>query len=198
MSIFAVAFSLFLVMNAIGNIPLFVAMLVRYDVKKQRQIIIRELLIALGILLIFCFFGDNVLNALNITRPIIGIAGGTLLFLISLGMIFPKNSHDAESLAHEPMIVPLAMPIIAGPGAITTVMIYSQLYSAFFMIGAIFLAWIPSVILLLLASNIRYLLGEKGLMACKKFGGMLVSLIAVHMVTSGIINLIKDNFQGAT
>ena len=111
-------------------------------------------------------------------------------------MIFPKTDSTSPPL-HEPMIVPLAMPVIAGPGAISTVMIYSQLNEPFFMLGAILLAWVPSLLILLLASNIKYVLGEKGLLACERLGGMLVCLIAVHMLTSGIIHLVKDNFQGA-
>ena len=196
MNIFAVALSLFLVMNATGNIPLFIGMLGRYDVQRQRKIIFRELLIALGFLLLFSFFGDAVLDALGITRPIIGIAGGTLLFLIALGMIFPKTDLK-EPPRTEPMIVPLAMPVIAGPGAISTVMIYSQLYDPVYMVGVILLAWVPSLIILLVAANIKYVLGEKGLIAVERLGGMLVCLIAVHMLTTGIIHLIKDNFAGA-
>lgn len=115
MSIFARTLSLFFILNSLGNIPLFVALLGKYDVKKQRAIILRELLIALFILLLFNFFGDNVLQLLGISQSVLGVAGGTLLFIIALGMIFPRTSDQLEYKRSEPMIVPLATPIVAGP-----------------------------------------------------------------------------------
>lgn len=195
MSLYAVSLSLFFVLNAIGNIPIFLGMLTRYDVKRQRTIIIRELFIALVILLAFNFFGQAIFRLLGISQPIIGISGGTLLFIISLGMIFPKE--DVEKLPkHEPLIVPLAIPIVAGPGAITTVMVYAeQMQNTWVMVLGILIAWIPSLIILVAASNIKLFLGQKGLMACERLGGMLISLIAVQMVSSGIIKLIKDHFM---
>ncbi len=193
-NIYTIAAPLFLVINVIGNIPLFVALLARFDPKHQRRIILREMLIALAILLLFNFFGDHILALLGITRPIIGIAGGFLLILIALMMIFPKHGSEAPPL-HEPIVVPLAMPTVAGPGAITAVMVFShQAHSPLFMTLNIFIAWIPSLIIVLLASNIKRCLGEKGLMACERLGGMLVMLIAIQMLTSGIIGLVKDNF----
>lgn len=194
MSFFQTALSLFFVLNALGNIPLFIGLLGRYDVKRQKRIIVRELLIALLILLLFNFFGDDFLKLLGITPSIICIAGGTLLFIIALGMIFPK-SNNIKSAMHEPMIVPLAMPVVAGPGAIATVMIYSeQANSSLFMVGVILAAWLPSAIILFAASNIRRILGEKGIVACERLGGMLIILLAVKMISAGVIALVKNNF----
>jgi multiple antibiotic resistance protein len=197
MSFFASTISLFLVLNAIGNVPLFVALLSRYAVSKQRQIILRELLIALGILLAFNYFGNSILEILGISQPIIGIAGGTLLFIIALGMIFPHNGEKQTELhREEPFIVPLAMPIMAGPGAITTIMVYGeQQHDIWSMTGIILIAWTASLILLLLSSNIKYLLGQKGLLACQKLGGMLICLIAVQMFTSGLMKVLQEAFQ---
>jgi multiple antibiotic resistance protein len=194
MQFYQVALSLFFVINALGNIPLFIGLLSKYPAKRQRKIIIRELLIALGILLIFNFFGDELLHALGVSQPIIGIAGGVLLFIIALGMIFPKSGpHKAPT--QEPMIVPLAMPLIAGPGAIASVMVYSeQMQSPWLTMSAIILAWIPSALILFSASNIRRILGEKGLVACERLGGMLICLIAVKIFTCGLFALIHKNF----
>src|SRR5476649_2399130 len=85
-----IAFTIFFVLNATGQIPLFLALLARFSHKKQLKIIVREMLIALVILLLFTFFGDWILKVLGISRPIIAVAGGVLLFIISLTMIFPK------------------------------------------------------------------------------------------------------------
>jgi len=197
MSFFSTTISIFLVLNALGNIPIFVGILGDYPVKQQRRIILRELLIALLILFLFCFFGEDVLDLLGIDQPIIGIAGGTLLFLISLSMIFPKENHQ-KLPQREPFIFPLAIPVVAGPGAITTVMIYSQqLQNPYLMTGAILAAWLPACIILLASSNIRLLLGQKGLIACERLGGMLICLISVQMFATGVINIVKNTLSAS-
>ncbi len=198
---FTIAAAIFFVINATGQIPLFLALLARFDQKRQLIIITRELLVALAILLIFTFFGDGVLRVLGITRPIIAIAGGVLLFLISLTMIFPKTVADSNEKAtlHEPMIIPLAIPVITGPGAITTVMLYAhETGDAFMVAGATIAAWVPSLIILLLGSYIKQLLGEKGLIAVERLGGMLVCLIGVQMLTSGALLLVREYFHIAS
>jgi multiple antibiotic resistance protein len=193
MPLFSVATSLFFVLNSMGNVPFFVGILSSYPVKRQRRIIIREMLIALGILICFNFFGDEILNILGIDKCVVGIAGGTLLFLISLTMIFPKKNH-LKVPNREPFIFPLAIPAIAGPGAITAVMIYSQqVQNSFWMLLPIGLAWLCSSLVLLASSNIKLFLGQKGLIACERLGGMVISLIAVQMFTTGIMGLVHDN-----
>ena len=198
MSIVAVVFSLFLVLNSVGGIPMFVSLLSKYDVKKQRRIISRELLIGLVILLLFNFFGDNILEMMGISQPIIGIAGGTLLFIIALGLIFPRQNDKKQELStrQEPYIVPLAVPLVAGPGSIATVMVYAeQLQNPWLMTSIILMAWIPSYLILMASSNIKYFLGTKGLIACQRLGGMLICLIAVKMFTSGIMVLLQQAFH---
>ena len=149
MSVFALAFSLFFVLNSLGNIPFFVALLSKYDARTQRRIITRELLIALAVLLLFNFFGEKILKLLGISQPIIGIAGGTLLFLIALSMIFPR-AQDMEELAdQEPMVVPLAIPLVAGPGGLSTVMVYADhVENVWIMTGVILMAWVPTFLIL--------------------------------------------------
>jgi len=196
MSIFPMTFSLFLVLNSLGNIPLFVGLLTKFDVKRQRQIILRELLIALAILFSFNFFGDKMLTMLGISQPVIGVAGGALLFIIALGMIFPRPPDNHDLKRSEPLIVPLATPIVAGPGAIGTTLVYAeQVQNVWIMASIILLAWIPTCIILLLSSNIKYFLGQKGLLACQKLGGMLISLIAVQMICTGVTTLLKAALQ---
>ncbi len=186
--------SLFLILNAIGSVPFFIGLLAKLPPKRQRQIVIRELLIALIILLIFTFFGDELLRILGITQPIIGIGGGILLFIIALSMIFPKDEAH-HSPKEEPLFVPLAMPLIAGPGSISAVMVYVEhSQSSLLVAGALLCAWIPSLIILLIASNIKYWLGEKAVLGLARFGGMLLALISVQMLTQGLIALIKTNF----
>lgn len=191
MSLVSSATSLFFILNSLGNVPFFVGILGEYSVKRQRKIIAREMLIALGILLLFNFFGDEILGILGIDRCVMGIAGGTLLFLISLAMIFPKPK-NLKVPQREPFIFPLATPAVAGPGAITAVMIYAQQASSpLWMMLPIFIAWACTAIVLLASSNIKLFLGQKGLIACERLGGMVICLIAVQMFTQGVIELIR-------
>jgi multiple antibiotic resistance protein len=191
-----VAFTIFFVLNATGQIPLFLALLARFDQKRQLKIITRELVIALVVLLLFTFFGDWILKVLGISRATIAIAGGILLFLISLSMIFPKPEVKTEHLTQEPMVIPLAIPVITGPGAITTVMTYAHNTGKPMMVAAAAIcAWIPSLIILLLGSYIKKLLGERGLVAVERVGGMLVCLIGLNMATTGTLLLVKEYFD---
>lgn len=195
MTIFGAAFSLFVVYNVLGNIPFYIAILKSFSPKRQKIILVREMLIGLFILFLFGFFGDSVLNFIGITKSTIGIAGGILLFLISLTMIFPKHSVGGTP-DHEPFIVPIAMPAMAGPGSIAAVMLYSQQIAVSWKVALIiFLAWVPSLFIVLAASNIKYLIGEKGLIAFERLGGLLISLISVQMIASGLVTVVKENFE---
>lgn len=195
MSLVSAATSLFFVLNSLGNVPFFVGILSGYPVKRQRKIIAREMLIALFILLLFNFFGEEVLSVLGINRCVMGIAGGTLLFLISLSMIFPKPK-TLKVPQREPFIFPLALPAVAGPGAITAVMIYSQqVTSPLMMVIPIFIAWLFTALVLIASSNIKLFLGQKGLTACERLGGMVISLIAVQMFTTGLVELLQNSLH---
>lgn len=198
MNFLTAAFSLFLVLNAFGNVPCFVGILGKHKAGKQRKIIFREMVIALFVLMIFNFFGDSLINTLGISQPIIGMAGGMLLLIIALAMIFPKigeKKHN-ELKPDEPLIVPLAIPIIAGPGAIATVMIFAdQIENSWMMMCVILAAWLPSLFILLAASNLKKVLGQRGLIACQKLGGMLILLFAVQMTMSGFLILLKDTIH---
>lgn len=192
----SIAFTLFIILNATGNIPLFLALLGRYEEKKRLWIISRELLIALFILLLFTFFGELILKLLGITQAVISTAGGVLLFLISLTMIFPKPKSSQESLPSEPLIIPLAIPIIAGPGSISMVMTYaSETGHPLYVASALITAWIPSLVILLLSSSIKHILGERGLTAIERLGGMLICLIGTSMFVSGALRMVKDYFD---
>lgn len=191
-----IATSLFFVLNSIGQIPIFLALLRKFDQKTQLKIIFRELLISLAILVAFTFFGDWILKVLGISRPILSIAGGILLFLISLSMIFPKHTESEQQLTQEPIIIPLAIPLIAGPGSISIVMMYAHATNnPLFVSAAVFAAWIPSLIILLLGSYVKKILGEKGLTAIERLGGMLICLISISLFTHGMLELVNEYFK---
>ncbi len=194
-SVFSIALSIFVVFNALSFMPLMMALLAHYDAARQKKIIVRECLIALGILLLFTFFGTKVLEVIGIPHPIMNVAGGVLLFLISLTMIFPPNPSDTKGLPrHEPFIVPIAMPGLAGPGSIATVIVFSNQVGILETTFATLIAWFPSFVILYLSSYIKNYLGEKGIQAVERLGGFLICLIGTKMILSGIFSMIKENF----
>jgi len=192
------AIYIFFVFNSLGMIPAFISLLARFDHKKQVKIIIRELLIALVVLLAFTFFGNVILNSLAISTSTIGIAGGILLVIIALNLIFPKVEHPskADVPGKEPFIIPLAIPGLAGPGSITALMVFSTQTSPVVASGAFILAWIPSLIVILCASFIKKILGEKGIIAVEKLGGMILCFIGIETFMNGVVTIIKLHFPG--
>ena len=122
----AAAATLFFVMDPLGNMPVFNAVLSRFTPRRRAQITARELVIALAILLVFLFAGTAVLEFLGLSQPSLSIAGGVLLFIIALKMIFPGAGADAAGEKDEPFIVPLAMPMVAGPSTIAILLLLSS------------------------------------------------------------------------
>lgn len=183
-------FTLTLVMDPLGNIPLFMSSLKNVPEKRRRKVIARELLIALGIMVFFLLFGKYLVSALSLDLTAMAVAGGIVLFLIAMQMIFPTHhSAFAEGPEGEPFIVPLAIPLIAGPSTLTTILLFSLqdpgrlgLWSA--VVGT---AWlINAVILAGFSGWLSRLLGERGLMAMEKLMGMILVTISVQMIMTGI------------
>lgn len=187
--------SLFAIINVIGNLPIFIGLLARYDIPKQRKIILREMTIALGAYFLFGFTGAKALSALGITPAILSVGGGILLILIGVKMVFPEESTTDLQPAQEPFVFPLAIPCTAGPGSLSAVIIFAeQLESGLLTSLLILIAWIPSLAIVLFAPTIKKVIGEKGISAFERIGGLLVTLIAVQMIMNGVFELIKANF----
>ncbi|MDE3046216.1 MAG: NAAT family transporter [Verrucomicrobiota bacterium] len=194
MSLFSIAFSLFLLMDSIGNIPLYITFLKGVDPKRHLVIICREMIIALLIIILFNFVGEALMDFLRVRNDTIQIAGGLILFLISLKMVFPQPKNPNDSLPHdtEPFIVPLAVPLVAGPAVLAAVMIYaSQETSHLVMVGAILLAWAVSLLILLTSAYLKKILGWRGLVALERLMGLILTLIAVQMFLSGLNTFIQ-------
>jgi MarC family membrane protein len=193
--IFGLTVTLFAVLNPLAVLPLFVAVLAPYDQARQKKIITRELLIAYITIVLFIFFGKFILSQIGISMPAIRMGGGFLLVLISLGMIFSKEeSMEAKtSVAREPFIVPLAIPALAGPACMATGMILADQAGAFITLAAFTIAWAIGFVILYSASFLKRVLGEKGLLAAEKLGGMLICLIGANMIISGVFVAIKEN-----
>ncbi len=187
MTLFALTFSFFLLMDPVGNVPLFIALLKDFSIKRQRIIILREMLIALVIIIAFVFFGEGLLNLLGISEMTIEIAGGLILFIIALKMIFPPpKSEFTLKKNEEPFLVPLAIPLVAGPSVLAAVMIYSkQLEGVWLLISALIIAWAVSAVILLSSTQLKKWLGSKGISACERLMGLILILIAVEMFLHG-------------
>lgn len=192
MPLISIVVTLFVTLNPIGNIPVFIGLLREFDHKKQQKIIFREMLIVLFIMLLFGFMGEAVLNVLKINITVVRIAGGMILFLIALNMIFPKQ-HTTEAVQQEPLIVPLAIPIVAGPASISTMMVFAnQEQNDLKMFIALICAWVPAVVILLLSSQLKRLCGERILYAFERLAGIVLIFIAVQMIAVGSIDYAKS------
>jgi multiple antibiotic resistance protein len=188
-SVFSAAVVLFFVMDPLGNTPLFLSLLKDLPAKRRRYIIARELLIALGIMLTFLFFGQGLLNLLELEQESVTIAGGIVLMIIGLRMVFPtKDGVMGDQTGGEPFIVPLAIPLIAGPSALATLilMVHSDPNALGKWISALMLAWGSAALVLSAAPFLYSLLKERGLSALERLMGMLLIMIAVQMLLNGL------------
>jgi multiple antibiotic resistance protein len=194
MTVFSAALLLFLVMDPFGNIPFFITALKNVDPQRHKKVIVRELAIALFVLVLFLFFGQYILKLLQISEPALTAAGGIILFLIALKMIFPTpGGVFEEHLAGEPFIVPLAIPYVAGPSALASVLlIMSREPGRWFQwLIALFLAWLCSGIIIFLSGGLRRYLRQRGLVAMERLMGMILTTIAVQMLLTGIKQFLK-------
>lgn len=189
MDVFSTALLLFLVIDPIGNIPAFAFVLQATAPEKHRQIIVRELLIALAALVVFLFLGKYILAALQVSQASLGAAGGIVLFLIALRMIFPvpKGVFGEETDASEPFIVPLAIPLTAGPATMATLMLLMarQPDNWHKWLLALLLAWSVSGVILLAADRLARLLGRRTLVAIERLMGLILTVVAVQMLLDG-------------
>lgn len=193
-TILTAAITLFLVLDPLGNIPVFLSVLSGVPPAKRRAIILRELLIALAVLVLFLFFGRYILGAMNISAPALSIGGGVVLFIISLRMIFPElraipaAAGDDGEAGEEPLIVPLAVPLVAGPSAMATVILFSTQHPDRVLewLVALVAAWGVSVGVLISAEVLRRLLGRRGLAAIERLMGMILVTVAVQMLLTGL------------
>ncbi len=180
--------TLALVMDGFGNIPLFIAALKKVAPERRKTVLIRELLIALVIMVGFLFAGKWFLNAFGIHEYSLSIAGGIILFMISIPLVFsteeePKNDPKED----EPFIVPLAIPLVAGPAALSMVMITSaQQSNKWVTLAAVLMASLINSIILMSSFPLSKLLGKRGLAAIERLTGMILVLMSVDMVMEGI------------
>jgi multiple antibiotic resistance protein len=193
MRIFFNAITLLLIMDPLGNIPPFLSALKKVEPARRRKILLREILIAYVVLLAFLFAGKYLLRLLSLQEETVSIAGGIVLFLIALRMVFPKPDATGDVLDGEPFIVPLAIPLIAGPSTLASLLLLQQTTpnGTVQLLLALTLAWVVTAIILLSSTVLYRLLKERGLIAVERLMGMLLVMLAVQMFINGLAKFMK-------
>ena len=189
MTIAAAALLLFLILDPLGNIPVFLSLLKGLPPARQRRVLARELLIALGVLMLFLWAGKYALEVMHLRQESVSIAGGIVLFLIGLRMIFPPPEGLMGELPDgEPFIVPMAIPLVAGPSGMAAVMLMGSKEPERLVDWslALFLAWAATAAILFSATSLYRLLGSRALTAIERLMGMLLVAISVQMLLDGV------------
>jgi len=189
MDILSAATMLFLIMDPLGNLPIVLSILKHIDPKRRRIVLIRELLFALLILMLFLFAGQSIMDFLHVQPETLSISGGIILFIIAIKMIFPSaGSITGLAAGEEPFIVPLATPLIAGPTVIATLLLLSSQNPSQLLelSAAVMLAWGGTFIILLFNGFFHKVLGERGLKAVERLMGLLLVMISTQMFLDGI------------
>ncbi len=187
MDITSAAILLFLILDPLGNIPIFLSYLEKSQ--KRYRTLARELILALVILYVFLFFGRQFLEALHLKQEAVAISGAIILFIIALRMIFPvSKQYGDEEIEGDPLLVPLAIPLVAGPSILATlIMLVSQHPDKKTELSiALFIAWFASAVILFSATAMQKFLGKRGMIAIERLMGMVLIAIAVQMFLDGL------------
>jgi multiple antibiotic resistance protein len=188
--IYSIAMLLFMMMDPFGNLPLFLTILKRVPSYRKTYIIFRVQCIAFFAMCLSLLLGQRLLAALHVKVDQLAIAGGVILFIVGLKMVFSTLSEETEEASREePFIVPLAIPLVCGPGLIVLLATLREstpeaTWGHCFM--ALILAWGVNLIIMLLGRRLALLLGKRGLKAMENLMGLLLTAIAVGMVINGI------------
>ena len=174
-----------------GNVPLFISALRRVAPERRNLVVVRECLIAFALLLAFMFIGRPFLEALQLSEISLRIGGGVILFLIALRMVFPQPGGifgDADHSDSEPLIVPLAIPALAGPSALVTVLLFSsQAHMAMWLYAAVIsLVAVVWLLVLLSAERLQRVLGDAVVTAFERLMGLILTAIAIEMLLAGV------------
>ena len=188
-TVLAAILLLIIIMDPIGNVPVFLSILKNIPIERRRIIIVRELLIALVILLFFMFVGRYILQLLDIDQSSLGITGGIILFIIAIRMIFPGTkpifSHNENA---EPLIVPLAVPMLAGPSAIAAVILFMAQEPNRWVewTFVVFVACLITGIILISSEALGRKLGNRALIAIERLMGILLIMVSVDFILDGL------------
>lgn len=186
--------TLFVVIDPPGLVPLFIALTQGMDREHRRHLAQRACIIAAVLLTAFGLLGEQLLGFIGISMPAFRIAGGILLFLTALDMLFERRTQRREGQKtdpdHDPSVFPLATPLIAGPGAIATMILLvgktSDWVGTFAVLGLMLAMMASTFVFLLSASRMEHLLGRTGTIVITRLLGMLLAALSVQFVIDGV------------
>ncbi|QCI27398.1 YhgN family NAAT transporter [Buchnera aphidicola] len=185
---------LILIMDPLGNLPIVMSILKHLTPKRKFIVLLREMIIALGIMFFFLLAGEKTLSILDLKPETVSIAGGIILFLIAIKMIFPDDKiNDKKIDLTEPFLVPLAIPLVAGPSLLATLMLLSHQFSnqIISLSISLFIAWSITVFILLLSGTFLKFLGPKGIIALERLMGLILIMLSTQMFLDGITTWCK-------
>lgn len=191
--------TLFVIIDPIGLAPVFIALTLGESPRARLRIALRSLVIAAALLTLFGIFGDKILAGIGISMPAFRIAGGVLLFLTALDMLFERRTkrrekqgeeHEVEP-EHDPSVFPLATPLLAGPGAMATMILLAGKTDADWLHVASIIGVMLSVlacvfVMFLLSTPIERALGRTGTMVVTRLLGMLLAALAIQFILDGL------------
>ncbi|WP_372524924.1 MarC family protein [Piscinibacter sp.] len=180
---------LLLVLDPLGSLPVFIPIMRSVPPKRRRLVAVREVGIAFGVLFAFMFFGDAFLRVMRLSERSLEVAGGVILLMVAIRMIFSQEGGVyGTPEGKEPLIFPLAVPLLAGPSAMATVLLLasSQPGRMVEWIAALAGAMVVSGAVLMLCDRIRKLLGDSVVSALEKLMGLVLTAIAVEMILAGL------------
>lgn len=184
---FELALPLFLIMDPVGNSAACQAILRNYTPAQQRRILFRELFLALILMIVFQVLGNYLLEALNLNQSTLRLAGGVILFIISLKMIFPESHGSLEAHEQDPFLVPIATPFVAGPSLLAAIILYSSNEGgSLILFISILSAWLVTAGIMLSSTYLQHLIGERGGRAAERLMGLILILLSVQMMEEGV------------
>lgn len=188
MQVLSLAITLFFVLDPFGNLPIVLSLLNKVPPRRRVRVVVRETLIALLLLVVFYAVGPRFIALLGVDSSDLTICGGVVLGIIALKLVFPDEHAGGEDRDEEPYIVPIAIPLMAGPSALATVMIMAAQSAAapWAGLGMMALAWFVTALLLVIGVVLGNLLPSRLLIAFERLSGLLLAVISVHMVMTGV------------
>jgi MarC family membrane protein len=182
---------LLLVLDPFGSLPIFISVMRGVDPARRTIVAVREVAMAFAVLLAFMFAGQSFLSLMHLSERSLEVAGGVILLIIAIRMIFSHSSGEgyaAEGEQREPLIFPLAVPLLAGPSALATVLLLAsrQPDRVLYWVGALTVAMLVCGAVLLAADRIRRLIGASMVAAIEKLMGLVLTAIAVEMILAGL------------
>ncbi|MFA6915354.1 MAG: MarC family protein [Parachlamydiales bacterium] len=188
MNLFTVIVILFLIMDPFGNISSFQKLMQYVPAERRNKVILREMVFALILMLLFNIIGEGIFYALDLSELTVRVASGTILFLTAIKILFPTMDSPRANLPNEePYLIPLAIPLIAGPSALATIMLFAHVDTTFVEMNiAIFVSWALALGVLLSGKKLHELVGDNGLLAFEKLMGMILVMLAIQRFAEGI------------